>query len=205
MTPPQVPDPARRRGLITLGLAATAPLWLRCATVRAATVDAQPLSVEQDSDGLYASATVVFALPRALEDALHRGIPLYFLTQVSVVRGRWWWFDQKVASAQMLTRLVYQPLLETYRVSTGALQKNYSTLEEALNHVQHVLHLKVAEAKDLHAGQAYQVQGSFELDLSQLPRPFQINVGSQADWQLQADFPPTSFVWNPPQSTVSPG
>ena len=205
MTPPQVPDPARRRGLITLGLAATTALGLPCATVRAATVDAQPISIEQDSGGVYASTTVVFALPRALEDALHRAIPLYFLTRVSVAHGRWWWFDETVGSAQLLTRLAYQPLLETYRVSTGALQKNYGSLEEALNHVQHVLHLKVAEAKDLHVGLTYQVQGSFELDLSQLPRPFQINVGSKSDWQLQADFPPTSFVWNPPQSTASPG
>jgi hypothetical protein len=203
MSRPQAPDPIRRRGLIAIGLALSAGFWADPA--RAATVDAQPLSLDQESDGLYVSATAVFALPRALEDALHRGIPLYFLVRMEVVRGRWWWFDEKIGNAQVLTRLVYQPLLEKYRVSTGALQKNYNSLDEALSQVQHALHLKVADAKELVVGQTYSVRASFELDLSQLPRPFQINVSSQTDWQLQANFPSASFTWKPPQSTASPG
>ncbi len=188
---------------MAFGLALTACIWTGYA--RAATVDAQPLSLDQEVDGLYVSATVVFALPRALEDALHRGIPLYFLTRIEVVRGRWWWFDEKIGSVQVLSRLAYQPLLEKYRVSTGALQKNYNSLDEALSQVQHALHLKAADAKDLVVGQGYSVYASFELDLSQLPRPFQINVSSQADWQLQANFPRANFTWKPPQSTASPG
>ncbi|MDE1952590.1 MAG: DUF4390 domain-containing protein [Betaproteobacteria bacterium] len=203
MSRPQAPDPIRRRGLIALGVALTEVLW--AAPARAATVDAQPLTLDQEADGLYVSATLVFALPRALEDALHRGIPLYFLTRIEVVRGRWWWFDEKIGSVQVLTRLAYQPLLEKYRVSTGALQKNYNSLDEALSQVQHALHLKVVDAKDLVVGQSYSVYASFELDLSQLPRPFQINVSSQADWQLQADFPRANFTWKPPPSTASPG
>ena len=205
MTLPQAPDPIRRRAMIALGLALGARLYGHPGLARAAAVDAQPLGIEQEPDGLYVSATVVFALPRALEDALHRGIPLYFLTRVAVVHGRWWWFDEKIGAAQVLSRLAYQPLLEKYRVSTGALQKNYSSLDEALNQVQHVLHLKVADAKDLVIGRRYIVHASFELDLSQLPRPFQINVGSQSEWQLEADFPSASFIWKPPQSTASPG
>jgi len=205
MTLRQVPDPIRRRGLIALGLALGAGLLSYARGSRAAALDAQPLTIEQDADGLYVSASVVFALPRALEDVLHRGIPLYFLTRLSVVHARWWWFDEKAGSAQVLTRLAYQPLLEKYRVSTGALQKNYSSLDEALNQVQHVLHLKVADAKELLAGREYIVHGSFELDLSQLPRPFQINVSSQSEWQLQADFPTAYFVWKQPQSIASPG
>jgi hypothetical protein len=203
MSPP--PDPIRRRSLALLGLALGAGLLGRTGRARAANVDAQQPGVEIDADGVYANCTVVFALPRALEDALHRGIPLYFLTQLSVVKARLWWFDQKAGEAQALVRLSYQPLLESYRVSIGTQQKNYAGLDEALNQVQHVLHLKVADAKNLVPGQAYQIQGTFALDLSQLPQPFQIDVGNRSDWQLEADFPPAGFTWKPQPSAASPG
>jgi hypothetical protein len=122
MSRPQAPDPIRRRGLIALGLALSTGFWAGHA--RAATVDAQPLSLDQESDGLYVSATAVFALPRALEDALHRGIPLYFLVRMEVVRGRWWWFDEKIGSAQVLTRLAYQPLTgEVPRIHRGTAEE----------------------------------------------------------------------------------
>ncbi len=197
------PDPSRRRAVVALGV--TLAAGLLGAAARAATVDAQAPAVEFDADGVYASCTVVFALPRALEDALHRGIPLYFLTRLSVQRGRWWWFAQTIGSAEVLTRLSYQPLLDKFHVSTAGVQHSYPTLDEALNSVQHVLHLKVADARDLEAGQGYQLVGSFELDLSQLPRPFQLNVGTSSDWQLQADFPRTVFTWKPPPPTASHG
>ena len=209
MTPtlptPHRHDP-RRRALLVVACAATGACVLgRIPNAVAATVDAQQPTLEFEADGVYASSTVVFALPRALEDALRRGVPLYFLTNLDVRRGRWWWFDQRVGSGQLHTRLSYQPLLEKYHVSTGALQRSYAALDEALNQVQHILRVKVADARDLVPGQTYQVTGRFELDLSQLPRPFQINVGSSTDWQLEADFPAASFTWKPPPSTASPG
>lgn len=202
MTPSHAPDPGRRRAIAACG-AVLAAAWI--GRVAAASVDAQQPQVELDPDGVYVSTTVVFALPRAMEDALIRGIPLYFLTTVEISQQRWWWFDQTLASQHVLTRLAYQPLLQKYRVSNGALQRSYDNLEDALGQVQHVARLRVAEAKDLAAGQSYQVDAHFELDLSQLPRPFQIDVGSQSDWKLQTDFPRASFTWKPPQSTASPG
>ncbi len=205
MSPSQAPDPMRRRVLAAAGIGAAASALQAWTPAHAATVYAQPPTVELETDGAYASASVVFALPVPLESALHRGIPLYFLTRLSVLQSRWWWFDASVGEGQMLTRLGYEPLLGKYRVSTGALRTSYSSLDDALNQVQHISHLKIADAKSLKAGQTYQVGGRFELDLSQLPRPFQINVGSQSDWQLEADFPRVSFTWTPAPSTAPPG
>ncbi len=200
----QAPDPKRRRLLAVAGAGAAAgllPTWTRAA---AATVYAQPPTLDLEADGVYASTSVVFALPVALESALRRGIPLHFLTRLRVTQARWWWFDNTLGEAKMLTRLSYEPLLDKYRVSAGALRAGFSSLDEALDQVQHVAHLKVADARQLQRGQGYEVGGSFELDLSQLPRPFQLNVGSQPDWQLRADFPPVSFTWTPAPSTAPP-
>lgn len=204
MSPLQAPDPMRRRVLAVAGAGAAAALLQALPPARAATVDAQPPTVDLEPDGVYASATVVFALPVTLEDALHRGIPLYFLTHLTVSQSRWWWFDASVGQGQQLTRLGFEPLLGKYRVSTGALRASYDTLDDALNQVQHVAHIKVADAKDLQPGETYRLGGRFELDLSQLPRPFQLNVDSQSDWQLEADFPPVSFTWTSTPSTAPP-
>lgn len=188
-------DQQRRRLLRTgLALAVATGAATQAAAV---TVDTEPLMLTMSPEGLFVTTAVVFALPRSLEDVLHRGIALYFETVVNVVRPRWYWFDEDIAQARREVRLAYQPLLQRYRVSVGALQQNYDSLDEALGVVQRTRHLRVAEASQLVPGQTYQVDGRFRLDLSQLPRPFQINVSSQSDWKIEARFAPQSFVWTP--------
>lgn len=201
MTFTQATDPDRRRIVVTACAAALGAVVLGAVPARATGVDAQTPQVELDRDGVYVSATAVFALPRSMEEALVRGIPLYFLTTATVSQERWYWFNQTTGSAKVLTRLAYLPLLQKYRVSSGGLQRSYDNLDDALGQVQRVLRLKVADAHDLSVGQAYQVDVHFELDLSQLPRPFQLDVSSQSDWKLEADFPRVTFTWKPPPST----
>ena len=36
-------------------------------------------------------------LSHALEDALQRGVPMYFTAHVTVLRNRWYWRDERVA------------------------------------------------------------------------------------------------------------
>lgn len=191
----QTADPQRRallRACLALTVGACLPL-----PARATTVDTEPLMLTMSPEGLFVTTAAVFALPRSLEDVLHRGIALYFETVATVVRPRWYWFNEDVAQARRDVRLAYQPLLQRYRVSVGGLQQNYDSLDEALGVVQRTRHLRVAEAAQLVAGQSYQLEASFRLDLSQLPRPFQLNVSSQSDWKIEARFQPQAFVWTP--------
>ncbi len=204
MSLPDAPDTMRRRVLAAAGIGVATAMLQGRATAGSATIYAQTPIVTLEPDGVYASTSVVFALPVALEDALHRGIPLYFLTRLMVTQSRWWWFDASIGEGRQLTRLGYEPLLGKYRVVTGALRTTYASLDEALDQVQHVLRLKVADAHALKRGESYQVGGHFELDLSQLPRPFQLNVGSQSEWQIEADFPRAVFTWTPAPSTAPP-
>lgn len=191
---PATPDSARRL-LLRAGVA-----WFAGGLVQraaATTVDAEPLMIEMGPDGLFITTAAVFALPRSLEDALRHGIALYFETVATVVRPRWYWFDAEIARARREVRLSYQPLLQRYRVSVGSLQQNYDSLDEALGVVQRTRHFRVAEAAQLVAGQTYVINAEFRLDLSQLPRPFQINLPSQSDWDIDARFAPQRFVWTP--------
>jgi hypothetical protein len=153
--------------------------------------------VERQEDEVLVSAQVVFELPPAVEEALLKGIPMFFVTEATVLRERWYWYDRKLASVQRHMRLAYQPLTRRWRlnvsagsgreVSVGlALNPSFDTLEDALSAIKRVSRWKIADTADLESGLKYKVNFSFKLDLSQLPRPFQIGALGQSDWDLAA-------------------
>ena len=156
-----------------------------------------PFQVERLDDDIVVSAQVLFELPGAVEDALVKGIPMFFVTEAQVLRERWYWYDKKVASMQRHMRLAYQPLTRRWRlnVTAGAgrdaslgfaLNQTFETLGEALTAIKRISRWKIAGASDLDIGVKYRVDFSFRLDLTQLPRPFQIGALGQSDWDHAA-------------------
>ena len=156
------------------------------------------LRVERAEDGIYLSASFRFELPPVIEDALLKGIPMFFVIEADIYRDRWYWTDPHVASAARTVRLGYQPLTRRWRINIAsglitssaglraALNQNYDTLPEALSAIQRVAHWKIAETSDVDADAVHKLDFSFRLDLSQLPRPFQIGVAGQRDWNVSA-------------------
>lgn len=154
------------------------------------------LKVVRGDDGLFLSALVQFDLPLVVEDALAKGIPMFFVVEADIYRDRWYWTDRRVASATRTIRLTFQPLSRHWRVNiaTGlinnsaglraTLNQNYDTLPEALSAVQRLSRWKIAEATEVDAEAPHRLEFSFRLDLSQLPRPFQIGVAGQRDWTI---------------------
>lgn len=173
-------------------------LWLLGSALPAAAREpqAETIALQRTSDGLYLSARLEVAPSAAVEDALLRGVPLYFVWQAEVFRDRWYWSDKRVASAQRALRLVYQPLTRRWRVSLSnnaeagrggaglnyALHQNFDDLSGALAGVSRVLRWRIAEADALTAGGGQRVELAFRLDLSLLPRPFQIGMANQPEW-----------------------
>lgn len=120
---------------------------------------------------------------RTVQDALERGVPVYFLAQATLLRYRWYWRDERLGRLQRSWRLAFQPLTSTWRVGTGGLSQAFASLPEALAAIQ-LSGWKVAEAAQLAADQRYRVDFSFQLDTSQLPGPMQIGLTAQGDWIL---------------------
>ena len=153
-------------------------------------------NVERGEDGVYLSAIVQFDLPAVVEDALLKGIPMFFVAEADTYLSRWYWADKRVASATRTIRLAYQPLMRRWRVNivTGlinnsaglraTLSQNYDTLPEALSAVQRLSRWRIAENTEVETDVAYKLEFAFSLDLSQLPRPFQIGVSGQKDWAI---------------------
>src|SRR5512146_2105013 len=157
------------------------------APARAETVQLASLEVSRGDDGVLLDFTTRFALPRTVEDALLKGVPLHFVAEADIFRSRWYWRDARVAHAVRVWRLAWQPLTRSYRVSFGALNQNFETLTEALAAVRGAAHWKIAEPGQLEADARYYVEFSYRLDTGQLPRPMQIGLAGQADWNLAVE------------------
>jgi hypothetical protein len=168
-------------------------LAFAAAAVHAQPSDVTQLRLERTEDGVLLNATVRFDLPPAVDDALQKGIPMFFVAEATLLRDRWYWYDKPVAGAQRHMRLSYQPLTRRWRLqvssapigSSGlALGQSFDTQEEALRAVQSIARWKIADVADLEADARYSIDFRFRLDVSQLPRPLQIGVVGQADWNV---------------------
>jgi hypothetical protein len=181
---------------LALALAVAGCLLLTAPLAQAQTAtEISLLRVERSDEGLLLSATVQFDLPTVVEDALDKGIPMFFVADAVLLRDRWYWYDKQVASAARHMRLSYQPLTRRWRLVVSpqpignsglALGQTFDTREEAMAAVKRVSHWKIAEPADVEPDARYSVDFRFRLDVSQLPRPFQIGAVGHADWNITA-------------------
>jgi Domain of unknown function (DUF4390) len=181
--------------------------WLACVflalagpvVARAETPEITELRLERSEEGVFLSANVRFDLPAIVEDALLKGIPMFFVAEAELFRDRWYWYDKKIADAERHMRLAYQPLTRRWRLNVSptpignaglglglALTQNFDSLSDALAAVQRLSRWKIAPATAVDADVKHNVDFRFRLDVSQLPRPFQIGAVGQADWNLSA-------------------
>jgi hypothetical protein len=147
-------------------------------------VDLTQLSTQRTEEGLELSFSTRFELPRAAEDALMKGVAIYFVAEANVLRGRWYWRDARVSRASRTWRLAWQPLTRQFKVSTGGLNQSFSTLAEALTSLRGVSAWRIAESRELEDDGRFYLEFSYRLDTSQLPKPMQIGLGSPQGWGL---------------------
>lgn len=145
--------------------------------------------IESTEDGYKLSMAYSFELTRSLEDAITRGIPLYFTTEVVLTRPRWYWFDEKTISTSQTIRISYNVLTHQYHASIGGLlQQSFSSLDDALSLVRRPSRWIVAEKGVLKPGETYTVAVRMGLDVARLPKPFQIHALNSSDWRFSSDW-----------------
>jgi len=122
---------------------------------------------------------------------------MVFVAEADVLRERWYWYDKKLASVQRQMRLAYQPLTRRWRLNINAgiasgapaglaLNQSLDTLAQALSTIKRVSRWRIADTAELDPGLKYKVEFRFRLDLTQLPRPFQIGTLGQTEWDIAA-------------------
>ena len=140
-----------------------------------------------DSDWLL-NATFQIELTPGLEDAVQKGVVLYFQTEFDLTRSRWYWFDEKSALAQRLTRLSYQPMTQQYRIASEGFTFSARTMFEALQAVGSIGGWRVIDGNQIGPSKSYTAALRMTLDLSKLPKPFQVNALNNRDWNVSSDW-----------------
>jgi len=151
-------------------------------------IDVKSAALVRAEDGYFLEAEFDVALTPALEDALNKGVPLYFTLEFELIRSRWYWFNEKVAGSQQQFRLSYNALTRQYRVGVGTLYQNFTSLPEAMGFLSRVRLRDIAEPDALGKGVNYTAALRLRLDTSQLPRPFQISAVGSRDWSVGSDW-----------------
>lgn len=147
------------------------------------------LQPAQDAEGgVVLNAQFDFELPPVLEEAVNRGVALYFVVDFELFRERWYWFDRKLAGQSLTYRLTYSPLTRQYRLSRGGLAVPYETLGEVVTAMRRLNNWRVLERGVVKPDEDYRAQVRMRLDTSQLPRPFQISALTNRDWTLASDW-----------------
>ena len=147
-------------------------------------VELATLRTSRDEGALELEFVARVTLPRAVEDALQRGVPIYFVAEAQLQRSRWYWRDERVARVSRSWRLIFQPLTSVWRVSLGGLHQSYPSLAEALAAVSRSGGWKLADLSQLDSDRGYYLEFSYRLDTSQLPGPMQFGLGGQGDWAV---------------------
>lgn len=145
-------------------------------------------ATRETGDALLLNATFEFEMPQALEEAVQKGIALYFIIEFEMFRKRWYWFDRRVAASTLTYRLSYSPLTRQYRLARGGLSQPFESLDEALGLLKSVRNWRVADKGLLSPREEYDAQVRMRLDVTQLPKPFQVNAITSREWTLASDW-----------------
>lgn len=157
------------------------------------TITVQSAEVRPEEDGYYLNAEFELTLNSTLEEALQKGVALYFVLEFEVTRPRWYWFDDKLVSYSTTYRVSYVPLTRQYRVSSGLLTQNFESLDEVERLLSRVTSRLVARRDELPRGTRLEAAVRLRLDINQLPKPFQLNALASREWSLQSDWYRWSF------------
>jgi len=162
---------------------------LVCAgAARADGVEVRSATITPDEYGWQVDAQFDMQFSPSLEEAVNRGVPLYFVIEFELSRPRWYWFDEKPVQVAQTYRISYTPLLRQYRLSVGNNYQNFTRFEEVTRVLSRLRGWHVADRGALKKDGAYQASLRMRLDTGQLPKPIQMNAIASRDWTLDSDW-----------------
>jgi hypothetical protein len=153
-------------------------------------------------EGVVLAADFAFDLNPRLAETVANGVPLYFVVDFELTRPRWWWFDEKAVAKRIQLRLSYHALSRHYRLSTGVLQQNYATLEEALNVLRRMRNWLVVDRNVALEDASYEAALRMRLDVALLPKPFQLSALTSRELKLESQW--KRFSFRPPAAAPAP-
>ena len=125
----------------------------------------------------------LFSLNEKLRDLISIGIPVYFESELIVtypVKYTLGFYRKKIYNKQKQYRIIYSPITNVYKVSSGMLSQTFNSLPMAVNVIKKITYNQIvapqnAETKKL------KFKTYFRLATNRLPKPFQLNFLTDQD------------------------
>ena len=155
--------------------------WAEGATIQSA-------KLEATEDGYQLNAQIELSLTAAMEEAVRKGVPLYFTVEFELSRSRWYWLDQVIVRERRDRRVAFAPLTDQYRITVAGLSQNVASFDDVKRVLSRVRSWNVIDKGRLTPGEKYEAAVRFRLDTAQLPKPFQLNVLASKEWSLASDW-----------------
>jgi hypothetical protein len=179
-------------------LAVLLALWLGISVACAEGISVRKTEARL-SDGSYQfSADFDISLNFVVDQALTRGVPLYFISEFSLIRPRWYWMDEVIAKNEQTAKLSYNKLTRQYRITRGSLFQNFSSLGDALRIISHQsaapIDAALFQKNDGYISSLLPQKGDYiaatrmRLDVTQLPKPLQVNALATQDWNFDSNW-----------------
>jgi hypothetical protein len=158
------------------------------------TIPVKSAELRADDEAYVLNAEFDLAFNPTLEEALDKGVALSFVLEFELVRPRWYWFDEKTLSYSTQYRVSYNALTRQFRVASGLLTQAFDSLDEVQRFLSRVTARRVAARAELVKGMNYEAAIRLRLDVSALPKPFQVNALASREWSLQSEWYRWSFA-----------
>jgi hypothetical protein len=170
--------------------------WLFAAAAHAEDITVNKAELRVGEDGYHLYATYDINLNFVVQQALSRGIPLYFVGEFSLTRSRWYWLDEEIYKGSQTIKFSYNVLTRQYRISRGALFQNFDSFEDALNILARQssapIPAELIRKDEGFISELIKKDGNYiaavrlRLDTSQLPKLLQVNALTSKDWELDS-------------------
>jgi hypothetical protein len=163
--------------------------------VRAEEIEVRGAQLVAVEEGYALNADFAFDFAPRLAEMVANGVPLYFLVEFELTRPRWYWFDEKAVAKRLQLRLSYHTLSRQYRLSSGLLQQQFATLDEALHVLRRLRSWQVIDRAVALSDANYEAALRMRLDTTLLPKPFQLSALTSRELTLES--PWRRFAFRP--------
>ena len=158
------------------------------------------LGPSSDNAAWVVSADFKLTLSPTVEEAVNKGLALYFVAEFELIQPRWYWRDNRLVTAELKYRLAYHALTRSYRLSANGFQSQYSTLQEALGVISRLRGWRVTDRDRIKNNDKYEAWLRLRLDTTQLPKPFQMTAINNRDWNPESEWKRFPFPTETPKS-----
>lgn len=176
------------------------PALLLATTAYAEGISVNKAEARLGEDGYQLSASYDINLTFAAQQALERGVPVYFVGEFLLTRERWYWLDEEIFQSEQSIKISYNVLTRQYRIARGALFQNFASLEDALAILARQSST-VIPAELVKKDSSYIAAARLRLDIAQLPKLLQVNALTGKDWAINSDW--YRWVIKPAEMTVN--